>query len=84
MVLLVDVYHELAEPAATMAQVRRSLKPSGRLVIIEYRQEDWIPIHPLHKMSVEEVRREVEPLGFAFREVLGFLPMQDIIVFAPE
>lgn len=81
--LLVDVYHELADPIATMGHVLRALKPGGRLVVVEYRKEDpWIPIHPLHKMTVDEVRQEIEPMGFAFVEVLEFLPSQHIVVFA--
>lgn len=81
--LLVDVYHELADPIATMGHVRRALKPGGRLVVVEYRKEDpGIPIHPLHKMTVDEVRREIEPTGFAFVEVLEFLPSQHIVVFS--
>ena len=81
--LLVDVYHELADPIATMGHVRRALKPGGRLVVVEYRKEEpWIPIHPLHKMTVAEVRQEIEPTGFEFVELLGFLPSQHIVVFA--
>ena len=82
LVLLVDVYHELAHPEKTMERVRRSLKPDGRLVLIEYRKEDpSIPINPLHKMSVKEVRAEIEPVGFRFHELLSFLPTQHIIIF---
>ena len=82
LVLLVDVYHELTYPALTMQQVLRALKPGGRLVLVEYRKEDpSIPIHPLHKMSVEGARFEIEPTGFEFVEVLDFLPSQHIIVF---
>ena len=85
LVLLVDVYHELAYPARTMAHVRRSLKPGGRLVVIEYREEEpWVPIHPLHKMTLEQVRREIEPTGFEFLEVMHFVPSQHIVVFTPE
>jgi hypothetical protein len=40
MALLVDVYHELRRPQAMLASVRDSLGPTGRLVLIEYRQED--------------------------------------------
>lgn len=81
--LLVDVYHELADPIETMGHVRRALKPGGRLVVVEYRKEEpWIPIHPLHKMTVAEVRQEIEPTGFEFVELLEFLPSQHIIVFA--
>ncbi len=82
LVLLVDVYHELQQPEKTMEHVRRALKPDGRLVIIEYRKEDPnIPIHPLHKMTVDEVRAELEPMGFRLHEVLDFLPAQHIIIF---
>jgi predicted methyltransferase len=82
LVLLVDVYHELAAPEKIMEHVRRSLKPDGRVAIIEYRKEDPnIPISPLHKMTVAEVRAEVEPVGFRLAEVLDFLPTQHIIIF---
>ena len=82
LLMLVDVYHELAHPEATMAYVRRSLKPDGRVAIIEYRKEDpTVWIQPLHKMTVEEVRAEVEPVGFRLDEVMDFLPKQHIIIF---
>lgn len=82
LVLLVDVYHELQQPELTMEHVRQSLKPGGRVVLIEYRKEDpSIPIHPLHKMSVREVRDEVEPMGFRFVELKSFLPTQHIVIF---
>jgi ubiquinone/menaquinone biosynthesis C-methylase UbiE len=84
LVLLVDVYHELQQPERTMAHVRRALKPDGRLVLIEYRKEDPdIPIHPLHKMTVGEVRQEIEPIGFKFHELMDFLPTQHIVIFKP-
>ena len=80
--LLVDVYHEFSEPEAMMSGIRRSLKPDGRVVLVEYRKEDpTIPILPLHKMSVEEVREEIEPLGFQFQQALEFLPTQHILIF---
>ena len=84
LVVLVDVYHELAHPAITLAHIRRSLKPAGRLVVVEYRKEQpGVPIHPLHKMSVAEVRSEIEPAGFDLVEVLEFLPSQHVIIFTP-
>lgn len=84
LVLLVDVYHELAHPAVTLAHIRRSLKPAGRLVVVEYRKDQpGVPIHPLHKMSVAEVRSEIEPAGFDLVRVLEFLPSQHVIIFTP-
>jgi predicted methyltransferase len=82
LVLLVDVYHELQKPEETMEHVRQALAPGGRVVVIEYRKEDpTIPIQPLHKMTVREVRDEFEPMGFEFDELKSFLPTQHIIIF---
>ena len=54
-------------------------------MVIEYREEEpWVPIHPLHKMTLEQVRREIEPTGFEFLEVMHFVPSQHIVVFTPE
>ena len=44
-VLMVDVYHELAFPFEIMTRVREALKPGGRVVFVEYRKEDpQVPI----------------------------------------
>ena len=81
-VLLVDVYHEFSEPEKMLRKIRESLKPEGRLVLLEYRKEDPdIPIRPEHKMSITEVRAEVEPEGFRLDRDLETLPRQHILIF---
>ena len=80
--IMVDVYHEASNPDALLAGLKQALKPGGRLVLIEYRGEDpTVPIKPEHKMTLEQVRKELEPRGFRFVESLEFLPWQHIIVF---
>ncbi len=80
--LLVSVYHEFTEPEAMMTALRRALKPEGRVALVEYRKEDPAsPILGLHKLSVEEARTEIEPLGFRLERVLEFLPTQHILIF---
>jgi len=65
-----------------MAQVRRALKPEGRLAVVEFRGEDPnVPIKPEHKMTLAQVRAEIEPMGFHLQEVLEFLVQQRIMVF---
>jgi ubiquinone/menaquinone biosynthesis C-methylase UbiE len=82
LVLLVDVYHEFSEPEKMLDRIRDSLKPNGRLVLLEYRAEDPnVPIRPEHKMTVKQVRAEVEPEGFKFDRSIEILPQQHIIVF---
>jgi SAM-dependent methyltransferase len=82
LVLMVDVYHECSQPKATLQGLRAALKPGGRLVLVEFRGEDpYVPIKPEHKMTLAQVRREIEPEGFTFKDSLEFLPWQHIIIF---
>src|SRR5438105_2804045 len=39
-VLLVDVYHEFSDAITMMSRIRSSLKPGGRVVLVEFRKED--------------------------------------------
>lgn len=81
LILLVDVYHEFSQPQKMLRRMRDALKPDGRLVLVEYRKEDpTIPIRPEHKMSVAEVKTEVEAEGFQMSDVIETLPRQHIIV----
>lgn len=81
-VLLVDVYHEFSQPQRMLNAIRTSLKPDGRLVLLEYRKEDpTIPIRPDHKMSIPEVRTELEAQGFRMEKVLDTLPRQHLFFF---
>jgi SAM-dependent methyltransferase len=81
LILLVDVYHEFSQPQKMLRKMRESLKSDGRLVLLEYRKEDpSIPIRPDHKMSVQEVKLEVEAEGFHLDKVLENLPRQHILI----
>jgi len=84
LVLMVDVYHELAAPQTMLRALKRALKPAGRLVLIEFRKESsWVPIREEHKMSVREARLELEAEGYTFDRVIDVLPWQHILVFRP-
>ncbi len=75
--ILVDVYHEFEEPQQMLRKIRKSLKDSGRLVLLEFRKEDPnVPIRLEHKMSVSEVKQEMEAEGFEIVEVKEHLPWQ--------
>jgi ubiquinone/menaquinone biosynthesis C-methylase UbiE len=82
LVILVDVYHEFSRPQRMLDRIRESLKPDGRLVLLEFRKEDpSVPIRPEHKMSLSEVKAEVIPEGFVFEKSVETLPWQHIIFF---
>lgn len=82
LILLVDVYHEFSQPQEMLRQLKAALKPGGQLVLLEFRKEDpTVPIRAEHKMSVAEVRAELEPEGFRFEKVLPDLPWQHMLFF---
>jgi len=81
LILLVDVYHEFSEPQKMLRGIRAALKPDGRLVLLEYRKEDpTIPIRVEHKMTVAEVKTELEAEGFKLSRVIETLPRQHILI----
>ena len=82
--LMVDVYHELAQPQAFLQSLKRAMRPEGRLVLIEFRKESpWVPIREEHKMSIHDARMELEAEGYRFDRVIDVLPWQHILVFRP-
>ena len=82
LVFIAYSYHEFSQPETIMEAVRQSLKPGGRLVIVEYAKESKLaPASPLHKMSFDEIRSEIEPTGFDLERILDFLPMQHGLIF---
>jgi ubiquinone/menaquinone biosynthesis C-methylase UbiE len=79
--IMVDVYHELQQPQVFLQRLKPVFKPGGRLVLLEFRKEDpRVPILEVHKMSVDEVRAELEAEGYAIERVIDVLPWQHIIV----
>jgi ubiquinone/menaquinone biosynthesis C-methylase UbiE len=84
LILLVDVYHELSHPEQMLRAMRKALKPKGRLVLVEFRLEDSeVPIKLLHKMSKEQIMKELPPNGFTLVEEFDKLPWQHMMFFEP-
>ncbi len=82
LVLVVDVYHELAYPFEVMQRVRDSLKPDGRVAFVEYRKEDPdVPIKEVHKMSVAQLDKEMMAVGLVPVRRIETLPLQHILIF---
>ena len=82
LILLVDVYHEFSHPEQMLTSMRRSLKPTGVIALVEFRAEDdKVPIKPEHKMSKEQILKEYEPNGFKPAGEYDKLPWQHVMYF---
>ena len=63
-VLIVDAYHELANPIALLRNVSASLKPTGRICIIGFTLEGGGPGPPMNqRKSQERVIKEARQAG---------------------
>lgn len=81
-ILLVDVYHEFAQPAQMLQSMRAALKPDGVIALVEFRAEDpRIPIKPLHKMSKAQILRELPANGLKLVREVNSLPWQHVMFF---
>ena len=81
-VLIVDAYHEFSHPLEMGKSIYNTLKPGGKLVLIEYRMEDpGIPIKKLHKMSQKQAIQEISAVGLKWEETSEALPQQHFMVF---
>ena len=81
-VLLVDAYHEFDHPFEMMHGIVQSLRPGGRVYLVEYRGEDrQLAVKPLHKMTEQQVIREMQAVGLEWVETQAFLPTQHFMVF---
>jgi ubiquinone/menaquinone biosynthesis C-methylase UbiE len=82
-VLLVDVYHEFQQPRPMLEGIKRSLKPGGKVALVEYRLEGQTASHirTEHRMSVEQVMGEWVPAGFRLVRRIDSLPTQHLFLF---
>ena len=80
--LIVDAYHEFSHPLEMATSILKSLKPGGKLILIEYRMEDpSVPIKLLHKMTEKQAKAEMKNAGFKWEKTLTMLPQQHFMIF---
>ena len=82
LVFIANAYHEFADPQAIITTVNRALKPDGRLVIVEFAEgRPFGPQDKAERMTINQIRAEIEPLGFELDRVLELLPIQHGLIF---
>jgi ubiquinone/menaquinone biosynthesis C-methylase UbiE len=80
--LMVDVYHEFDQPFEMVQNMIRGLKKGGRIVFVEFRGEDpAVPIKAVHKMTEEQIRKEMALHPLTWEQTISVLPQQHIVIF---
>jgi len=80
--IMVDAYHEFSHPFEMIDGINDALRVGGRIFLLEYRgEDDSVPIRPLHKMTEEQVVKEMSVFGLEWTDTLDFLPWQHMMIF---
>ena len=84
-VLIVDAYHEMDDPRTLLRNVRKSLKPGGRVGIVEYKKDGHGPGGPVEeRVDPERVIRDAEAAGLRLESRGNFLRYQYLLEFVAD
>jgi cyclopropane fatty-acyl-phospholipid synthase-like methyltransferase len=83
LVLVVDTYHHIGQRQRYFSELRKSLRPQGRVAIVDFRLDSPVGPPARHRVAPEEVGKEMALAGYRLVEEHGFLPHQYFLLFAP-
>jgi ubiquinone/menaquinone biosynthesis C-methylase UbiE len=82
--LVVDAYHEVQDRVGLLRRLRESLKPSGRVGIVDFRSDGGGPGPPPEdRVDPAIVIADAEQAGLRLIAHERFLPYQYLLVFGP-
>ena len=76
LVLVVDTYHHIDNRIAYFAKLKASLRPNGRLAIVDFKADSPDGPPPEHRVSPEKVTAELNAAGYSLVATHQFLPRQ--------
>ena len=79
-----NTYHHLEDRVAYFERAGRSLRPGGRIAIIENAGRGWFSRLFSHSTPSEVIRSEMEAAGYQLEREYDFLPRQHFLVFAAK
>ena len=80
--LVVDTYHHLPDRVGYFRDVQKSLKPGGRVAIVDFRKDSPEGPPPQFRFEAEQIVAEMETAGYRVAARHDFLPRQHFLVFA--
>ena len=84
LIFTVNTYHHIANRLAYFANVRKYLRPGGRIAIIDLDRRAWLEGLLGHYTPSETIKREMEQAGYALQQQLDFLDRQSFLIFTKK
>ncbi len=80
--LIVDTYHEFENPVALLRSIAASLKPQGRVGIVDFKKDGLGPGPALEdRVDPDAILRDAEAAGLTLLRRETFLPYQFLLIF---
>jgi len=79
--LIVDTYHHIGNRTQYFAKLKSSLRPGGRLVIVDFKADSPNGPPVQHRLPPERVTQELKAAGYTPVDTLQFLPRQYCLIF---
>lgn len=79
-VLIVNTYHHISEREAYARKLRAALRPTGRVMIVDFTEDSPHGPPAEMRLSIDTVRRELESAGLTVEVAQEQLPYQYVIV----
>jgi ubiquinone/menaquinone biosynthesis C-methylase UbiE len=84
-VLIVDTYHEIEYPVALLRNIATSLKPQGRVGVVDFKKDGLGPGPALEdRVDPDVIVRDAEAAGLKLVRRETFLPYQFLLIFARQ
>ena len=83
LILMVDVFHHIEDRARYFRKLRASLKPGGRIAIIDFRIDSPEGPPKAARIAPDRVIAELKGAGYTLSQQHQFLPNQYFLVFRP-
>ena len=81
-IFVCETWHHIADHARYLAVMKKTLRPGGQVVIIDFHKKDMAVGPPMEmRLSRDSVVGEFEQNGFALAKEHTFLPYQYFLVF---
>lgn len=77
-----DVYHDMKERVGYFRSLASSLRPGGRVAILDYHPRGFFSGMFGHRIAKEEVRREMEAAGYRLVDEYDLIDRQHFQIFA--
>lgn len=83
LIVLVNTYHHIDKRENYFRTLQDSLRPGGRVAVIDFRMDAAEGPSPKMRIAPERVKKEMMAAGYALAQEHGFLPNQYFLVFEP-